>query len=236
MYAINIQIAGHVICVASKYRISPTIYEDFRSEAKADASITINDEDIDFEHAIEYKLKKIQIKPQNVLRKIADLLLDFNILLMHGAVVAVNDKAYLFTAPSGTGKTTHILKWIEHLPNAFVVNGDKPFIKFNSVDDKLPLACGSPWAGKENMFTNAMVPLEAIIIMERAEDNHIVQITFADAFPSLFQQTYRPEDKEKMRYTLKLLQQLHSTVKFYRFKCNNYKDDCFEVAYDALVL
>lgn len=211
------------------------MYEEFRTGAKADARIIINDEDIDLSHAMQYNLKTIQVKPQNVLSKTTEALLEFDVLLMHGAVIAVNDKAYLFAAPSGTGKTTHILKWMEYLPDAFVVNGDKPFIKLGDGVDKSPLACGSPWAGKENMYTNNMVPLKAIILMERAEDNRIDRISFADAFPGLLQQTHRPKDTNKMRKTLKLLQQLHPAVKFYQFKCNNYKNDCFDIAYNALV-
>ena len=42
-----------------------------------------------------------------VFRKIAERLIDDQILLMHGAVVAVDDKGYMFTAASGIGKTTH---------------------------------------------------------------------------------------------------------------------------------
>ena len=40
-----------------------------------------------------------------VYRKIAAEMLRYDTLLLHGAVVAVKDKAWLFTAPSGTGKT-----------------------------------------------------------------------------------------------------------------------------------
>lgn len=152
---------------------------------------------------------------------------------MHGAIIVLNGCAFFFAAPSGTGKSTHILRWLERCPDAFVVNGDKPFIKFN--DDGTVLACGSPWAGKENLYTNTMVPLKSIILMERAEDNHIERISFAEAFPKLLQQTYRPEDPDKMRKTLKLMQRLNPAVSFWRFKFNNMKDDCFEVAYNALV-
>ena len=80
-----------------------------------------------------------------------------------------------------------------------------------------------------------MVPLKSIILMERAEENHIEQISFAQAFPTLLQQTYRPDDEEKMRKTLRLMQRLPPAVSFWRFQCNNFKDDCFDVAYNALV-
>ena len=69
----------------------------------------------------------------------------------------------------------------------------------------------------------------------KAENNHIEQITFADAFPTLLQQVYRPNDEEKMRKTLHLMQKLSPGVTFWRFQCNNFKDDCFDVAYNALV-
>ena len=48
---------------------------------------------------------------------------------MHGAVIRYKGKAYLFTAPSGTGKTTHIRQWLKKAEGTFVVNGDKPLIK-----------------------------------------------------------------------------------------------------------
>ena len=139
----------------------------------------------------------------------------------------------MFTAPSGVGKTTHILKWLDHCPDAFVVNGDKPFILVPP-DKGQPLVFGSPWSGKENMYTNTTVPLKSIILMERSEDNHIEQISFAEAFPSLFQQVYRPDEPEKMQMTLHLLQALTPSVSFWRFQCNNFKEECFQVAYSAL--
>lgn len=97
------------------------------------------------------------------------------------------------------------------------------------------MVCGSPWAGKENMYTNAMVPLKSIILIERSEYNYIEQISFTEAFPFLLQQVFRPDEEEKARKTIRLMQHLHPAVSFWRFKCNNFKDDCFDVAYNALV-
>lgn len=165
-------------------------------------------------------------------RLICDAALDFGLFMMHGAAIAVNNGAYLFIAKSGTGKTTHIRLWLKNLPDAFAVNGDKPLIK---VTDSEVLACGTPWSGKERMNTNTMVPLRAIILMERSEDNSMEQVSFSQAFPMLLQQTYRPADADKMRKTLSLLSQLQGRVEFYRFRFNNMKDDAFDIAYRALV-
>ena len=234
LYSINIKLAGHVVRICTEYHISPKMYKAFRTTDDADLCIVLENEDIDFTLAEHLNTNRIQVITPSILQKVSDALLCFDIILMHGAVIALNEGAYMFTAVSGTGKTTHILKWLNRMPNAYVVNGDKPFIKLNN-DGSLPFACGSPWAGKENLYTNTMVPLKAIILMERSENNHIEQISFAEAFPILLQQTNRPEDPEMMRKTLQLLRRLHPVVKFYRFQCNNFKDDCFDVSYNALV-
>ena len=175
----------------------------------------------------------ILIKTYRILRKISEELINFDVFLMHGVALAIDGEAYLFTAPSRTGKSTHAELWVERCPEAFIINGDKPFIRVS--EGQPPLVCGSPWAGKENLFTNIMVPLKAIVLMERAEENHIMCIPFAKAFPTLLQQTYHPKDAAKMQKTLSLMQRLNPAVSFWHFQCNNYKNDCFDVAYRALV-
>lgn len=62
--------------------------------------------------------------------------------LMHGAAVAFDGAAYLFTAPSGTGKTTHVRLWRQYLGSRVtVVNGDKPFL---SLEPDGTSASGAP--------------------------------------------------------------------------------------------
>ena len=151
---------------------------------------------------------------------------------MHGAVVALDEASYMFIAKSGTGKSTHIQNWLENIGGAYVVNGDKPFI---IVGKDGALACGSPWAGKENLQTNAIVPLKSIVLLERASENHMERISAAQAFPFLLEQVHHPASREKMQKTLRLMQRMSSSVSFWRFQCNNFKDDCFDVAYSALV-
>lgn len=68
---------------------------------------------------------------------------------MHGAVVAWKDQGYLFTAPSGTGKSTHLALWKKYLGDqAEVINGDKPFLKV--MEDEV-WVYGTPWAGKRTV-------------------------------------------------------------------------------------
>ena len=80
-----------------------------------------------------------------------------------------------------------------------------------------------------------MVPLKAIVLMERGENNKIEEITFEKALSFLLRQTYMPEDVEKMKKTLALVAKLKDGVKFYKYVFNNMKDDAFEVAYGMIV-
>lgn len=184
--------------------------------------------------------KKIVLKETNesrteisiVYRKFVEAVLDYNRIFMHGAVISAQNQAIMFTAPSGTGKTTHIMKWLQKLDGAFVVNGDKPIIEITNND---VTAYGTPWCGKEKLGMNTKARLKNIVLMERNDKNRIEEISFGQAYPFLLQQTYLPREPEKAKKTLKLLNKLYQKVHIYRFQFNNFEDDCFEVAYHGIL-
>ena len=151
-----------------------------------------------------------------VYRQIATHLTAHGAFLVHGAVVAADGAAYLFAAPSGTGKTTHARLWLAEVPSAFVVNGDKPLLR---VGAGVVYACGTPWAGKEGLQRNCQVPLAGICLLERGEVNTLTPVAFADALPALLQQTYRPSDALALQDTLALLRRVGELVPLYRLRC-----------------
>lgn len=240
MRRIVIKIANVVIEIQANYYRTFKICQEFQT--KEQPNIAVNCCSQDYEQEEEAYVKefnslapsRVYLEVNSILRKISDQMIDYNCFLIHGAAIAIGNRAFLFSAPSGTGKTTHILKWMDNCPEAYIINGDKPFIRF--FDDKtVPEICGSPWAGKENLYSNSIVPLNAIIFMERAEENSIYKITFSQAFPYLYQQVHRPYDSRQMIKTLQLIKRLEPEVSFYLFKFNNFKDNCFEIAYNTLV-
>lgn len=164
-------------------------------------------------------------------RLVTEALLDRGVFLMHGAVIAADHESYLFSAQSGTGKTTHVQKWLQNIKDSYIVNGDKPMI---IVQSDGAFACGTPWCGKEHFGTNAVVPLRSIVFMQRDEINRMEKIPFKVAFPLLFEQIYHPLDAYKMKKTLALLTGLRECVTFYKFYCNNFRDDAFQVSHDTL--
>ena len=234
-----INIANTNILISSIYKGVYNACSEYLVEGsiKPDIEIVIDEKRLDKEVEREKELGRDAIDKQSVerllvQRLIAESLINNSIFLMHGAVIAVNGDAYLFTAPSGTGKTTHIQYWLDNVKDSFVVNGDKPLILLNGEG---AFACGTPWCGKEKMGTNTIVRLRSIVFMERSSDNHIDGSSFKDIFPLLLKQTFWPQDESAMRKTLKLLMSLKDSVDFYRFYFNNYKDDAFQVSFDALI-
>ena len=153
-----------------------------------------------------------------VYRRAAELLPAHGAFLFHGSAIAVDGAAYLFTAKSGTGKSTHARLWREQFGGrAVMINDDKPLIRLT---DGGPVVYGTPWNGKHRLGMNASAPLRAVCILTRSASNHIEPITARDAWPMLLQQAYRPRDTARLLDTMRLLDTLTKTAGLYRLGCN----------------
>lgn len=225
----KIKIADCSIKVSALFSSTRDFCRDYLTEENPVFSISILPQDISFEREksiFEAKTeddKKIYwsdeyLERLAVYRKIAVKLLDFDTLLFHGSVIAVDGNGYLFTAKSGTGKSTHTRLWRKMLgKRAVMINDDKPLLKLM---DQGVYACGTPWNGKHSLGCNLCVPLEAICILERSEINQIGPVSKKEALPVLIQQSYRPTDMEAMGKTLSLVDRLSNNVRLYRLYCN----------------
>ena len=151
-------------------------------------------------------------------RKICAKLLERETLLFHGSAIAVDGVAYLFTAKSGTGKSTHTALWRQVFKDrAVMINDDKPLLKLTS--DGV-LVCGTPWNGKHGLGCNKMVPLKAICILERAEQNTIHPVDAVEALPMLLQQSFRTGTPNGTVLLFDILDKLTKMVQLYRLGCN----------------
>lgn len=164
-----------------------------------------------------YPLPTQKLERMALLRLIANRIPDYNAILFHGSAIAVNGKAYLFAARSGTGKTTHTNLWLQQLPQAHMLNGDKPFLKLT--EKGRTLVCGTPWRGKEAVGYNEMLPLEAICFLERAKENHVLRITPQEAGKLLIRQIYLPEGAAGVR-AIQLMNRISETARLFRLGCN----------------
>lgn len=163
-------------------------------------------------------------------RKMAEPLLHRNCLIFHGTAVAVDGYAYLFTAKSGTGKTTHAKLWLKNVQHSYILNGDKPLIKLENGSIML---CGTLWRGKENYGVNEILPLKAICVLERDKKNHIEQFSASEAFPIFYQQSHHCGGFDEMKKTLELLESIAQGVQLYRLGCNM-EDEAAVVSYSTM--
>lgn len=168
-----------------------------------------------------------------VYRKLAEQLIDYDTILFHGSVIAVDGEGYLFTAPSGTGKSTHARLWRKLLGDrAFMVNDDKPLL---TVKDGEITAWGTPWDGKHHLSRNTSVPLRAVCLLSQAGKNHIEPAAAADMWPALWAQTYRPERADRLVHALSLVERLAFGASLYRLSCNM-EMEAAEISYQAMAV
>ena len=160
-------------------------------------------------------------------RKVAGCLLERDVLLMHGSTVAVDGVAFLFTAPCGTGKSTHTRLWREVFGGrAVMVNDDKPFLRFM---DGAVIACGTPWTGKHGLGSNVSAPLAGICILSRGTENRIRRADPEDVSEFLIQQL-QPEGDSR---TERLLWELLRRVPVWQMECNR-EMEAARIAYCAM--
>ncbi len=236
------EIADKVFEIISIHEDIHLLCKDYATDKTSDFFLQSTQADIDFERKKSQAENAKEGKPVidysegyletlAIYRKIAKSLIHHDTFLFHGSCVAVDNAGYLFTAKSGTGKSTHTKLWREYLGKRVVmVNDDKPLIK---ITQNNAIVYGTPWNGKHHLGENISVPLKAICILERGSKNKITTITKSQAFPALLQQVYRPTEPNALKKTLKLLDCLSNKVKLYHLECTM-DIAAAKTAYDAM--
>lgn len=229
-----------IVELADKYIEINSVYDELRNffkdylvtDVTPDFSVSLSKEDIlaEQEATSENQFSPTYLETLALLRKLAEILPSHSRILMHGASISYNDHAYLFTAPSGTGKSTHIRLWKKYLgDDVKIVNGDKPFISLENE----PMIYGSPWAGKENWHRNCKMPLKGICFVQRGTTNSIRRIEASDCLSLLFKQVYLPADTLAAGLTLELVDMLIKKIPLYVLTCDM-SEDAVRCSFEAL--
>lgn len=158
-------------------------------------------------------------------------LLEFDGLMLHASAVVVDGKAYLFSADSGTGKSTHTKLWLEMLGDrAFILNDDKPALR---LEGGRWYAYGTPWSGKHDISANERVPVAGIAMIERSERNEIARFSGVEAISAVLRQVNRPKDMEYRVKLLELMDKLFAHLPVWKLKCNM-TPDAAKLSYAAM--
>lgn len=234
--------AGLGVEISSIYPYIHKMCADYKYDGNADISISVSQSDIDFEREKSAKEDILEGNPVRsfpdryletlaVYRKLADASPNFGVFLFHGSAVEVDGECYLFAAPSGTGKSTHVSLWCKKFGSrAVVINDDKPLI---SVRDDGVCVCGTPWNGKHNLSVNKSSRLKAICFLNRGNENSISEIPYSQAFTLLLNQTHRPQNADALKVTLGLLDKVSSKVTFHKLYCT-ISDAAVDTAYNGM--
>ena len=205
---------------------------DFRTEETPVFTVSVTEEEIARESVSgEGAFSAGYCEGLAVYRKICRELLAYDAFLMHAAVIAIDRKAYAFTAKSGTGKATHIRLWQQFGERVEVVNGDKPILRLSKGEI---LACGTPWRGKENMGANICRPLRGLCFVEHGPGNHIRRMTQKEVVDRVFHQLLLSGDEGSFGRYMDLIERLLATAPCYLLSCTP-EPEAAKVAYEGMV-
>ena len=240
MTEFHLEIAGQVASVTSLFESTPHHFSKYLTDRDADFSIRVTPEDLVFEQqdadteAAEEGFRQRNfpdpfLERAAIQRSFAAHLLERDTILLHGSTLSLDGRGYLFTARSGTGKSTHTRLWREVFGSRVqMVNDDKPFAQLSPAGVTV---WGSPWSGKHGLDTNISVPLAGICLLERGSQN-IIRQAAPDALKELLK-GFRPQSPEQSARYENLLEELIRRVPLWHMYCNK-NPEAAEVAFEAM--
>lgn len=213
------RIADFVWDIETRFGIFEATSENYLIDGvPSDFVIRVSDKEMKEEYANLPESELPYAENICVCRALSNIVADKGGMLLHAATVMVDGKAYAFSAPSGTGKTTHVRLWKRVYGDAVtVLNGDKPILRER--DGEL-IAYGTPWCGKERWQTNASAPLAALCFVQRGEKNAIRALTPPEALDRVFRQLLKPENARGVAQTLRMADLLIRKIPIYLLTCN----------------
>lgn len=137
-------------------------------------------------------------------------------VLLHAASIDYNGGGVLFSAPAGTGKTTHVHLWREKY-GVPILDGDVTACRMLGGS---PYAYGLPWCGTSGEFMNKRLPLRAVVFLEQGARNEIRKLDIAEAVVRLYARCFLYMGTEEMTdQVLKTLENLAGSVDCYVLQC-----------------
>ncbi|MBO7304609.1 MAG: hypothetical protein J6V09_05245 [Clostridia bacterium] len=217
---ITIKIAGIAVGIDNRFTDVEKFSRDYLTDDAPDFTVSVSDDDIEKERVESATdLHDGYYEFTVAYRKIAERLHEYDAFLFHGCVLDLSGDAYVITAHSGVGKTTHTRLWLREFEGEVsILNGDKPIIR---IIDGVPYACGTPWQGKERYGKNAICPLRGFAFLSRSEENRATEISAADAVTRFMTQIYLPKGSQlALVKTMRLADRVLREATLVRLECN----------------
>ncbi len=142
-----------------------------------------------------------------------------NAMLIHSSAIIYQGRAYLFSAASGVGKSTHTRLWKQAFgDDVTYINDDKPVVR---IKDGKCIVYGTPFDGGSGVTNNISAPLGGIIFLERGEENSIIKLkSSSDILKQLYFSTAHCVNRATADLMLDNFEALIHLADFYFFRCN----------------
>lgn len=215
------QIADIKVKINFVFEETKKVFKDYQIDDKSEYDIIIEAD----REQLEKEMETVPGLPRSIyeriiiLRNFSDIILKkYNGMFFHCSAIAVDDGAYLFTAPSGTGKSTHTYLWRKLIKDkAIMVNDDKPMIR--CIGDEI-YVYGTPWNGKHKISNNIRVPVKGICLIHQSKTNYIEEVDLMKVLPRLLEQTVIPKTEADFEKLLEVFEKIFKKVKIGSMGCN----------------
>ncbi len=169
----------------------------------------------------EQLYEKLYFKSIFHMLNIEKTLLKYESLILHSSYIRLNNSAYLFTAPSGTGKSTQAELWKKYR-HAQIINGDKTLLSHRSGSWT---ACGFPLSGTSKDCLNVSSPLKCLIVLEKGIENRITVLSKPEAFKRIYSQcVVHFWDSDSVSKAMKLVESLIQNIPVVLYSCTKEED------------
>lgn len=138
-------------------------------------------------------------------------------IVLHAAAIAWREKGILFSAPSGTGKSTQAKLWKRYM-GAELINEDRPAVRMSA--NNQAYVYGTPWNGSSPRCNNRSAPLSAIVLLEQASENSIRRMNVGEGIARLMPRCFLPYyDEKQMKQAIHNLENIIAATPVYLLCC-----------------
>ena len=215
------KIADLIVEYTAKYDELKRLSEQFIYNGERETDITLSVTDKQLENMLSRSVEGTTIGGIENLAISSEFnraAIKYGVMLVHSSALIYNNEAYLFSADSGVGKSTHTKLWLKAFGDkVHIMNDDKPVVRL--YDDHAQ-AYGTPFDGGSGIALNESYPLKAIIFVERGEENSVRIPDNKEIIQKLYFQTARMVDRKTAEKMLLNIEKLLSLTKFYILTCN----------------
>lgn len=150
-----------------------------------------------------------------------ELAMHLGYLPVHAAALKIHDEVVLFSAPSGTGKSTHSRYWREVHPDVVSINDDKPILLVKKDET---ICYGSFFSGEDRINQNTTGKVKAIVLLSQGLDNKIEMVDPKTGLEEIIRNTLTPKLESTWDQTLKAIVTLVNTIPIYKLHATNNHD------------